>query len=181
VASTTTRLLVDLNRSAGHPRVLSERTRRLPPDERARILARHHAPHRARVSDRIARNARAGTPTLHLAIHSFTPVLDGVARAVDVGLLYDPRRRPEAAFCARLSRELRRRAPGLRVRANRPYRGDSDGLTTWLRSLHPARRYLGVELEVSQALVLGPPARRRRLQRLLRSSLAAVLEGPARP
>ena len=44
-------------------------------------------------------------------------------------------------------------APELRVRYNYPYRGDSDGLTTWLRKKHPAARYLGIEIEINQRLV----------------------------
>jgi hypothetical protein len=39
------------------------------------------------------------------------------------------------------------------VRFNYPYSGASDGLSTWLRKRHPQTRYLGVELEINQALV----------------------------
>ena len=35
---------------------------------------------------------------LHVAVHSFTPVLHGERRNADVGLLYDPARPRERAF-----------------------------------------------------------------------------------
>src|SRR5688572_9101508 len=44
--STVSRLVVDLNRSAHHPKLFSEFTRPLPAEERARILRRHYLPHR---------------------------------------------------------------------------------------------------------------------------------------
>ena len=41
VASTVTRLLVELNRSPGHPQLYSEETRDLPRSEKVRIVARY--------------------------------------------------------------------------------------------------------------------------------------------
>lgn len=168
-----TRLLVDTNRSPDHPAVFSEFTRDLGPPERARLIARHHAPHRARVeravADAIVRRGRV----LHLGVHSFTPVLEGKVRDVDVALLYDPARAPEAATARAMLDDLRVRLPDLRVRANQPYRGTSDGLTTSLRGVFPASRYSGIELEVSQALLTGSdPRARRRVEQALVAVLA---------
>jgi predicted N-formylglutamate amidohydrolase len=175
VAATLSRLVVDLNRSAGHPRLLSERTRLLTSAERYRLLARHYHPHRARVLDRLTRLQARGRRVVHVAVHSFTPVLDGVPRRADIGLLYDPRRREEAAFARRWSRALRAADPSLRVLANHPYRGDSDGLTTSLRKLHPETLYLGLELEVNQALLAAGPRRWREVRALLTATLRAAL------
>ena len=155
VASTTTRLLVDLNRSLGHPQLFSEPTRGLPSEERARLIARHWRPHRAEVERRCARSIAAGRRVLHLAIHSFTPVLDGKVREVDVGLLYDPGRALERRICRAVQRELARALPRLRVRRNWPYRGTSDGLTTHLRRRFEAGAYAGIELELNQARLGG--------------------------
>src|SRR5690349_3517443 len=55
VAATTTRLLVDLNRSPHNPRAFSEITRRLPPADRRRLLEEHHRPHWDTVRARLAR------------------------------------------------------------------------------------------------------------------------------
>lgn len=154
-AATVTRLLVDLNRSPHHPRVFSEWTRALPRVERAGLLARYHAPHRDAVEGDVAEFVRRGRRVLHLGVHSFTPVLDGVVRRADLGLLYDPRRPLEHSLCAAWADELMRALPHLAVRRNQPYRGVSDGLTTWLRQRFPADAYLGIEIEVNQRL-LGP-------------------------
>jgi hypothetical protein len=61
------------------------------------------------------------------------------------------------------------------VHRNRPYRGTGDGLTTELRA-ELGRRYVGIELEVSQALPAGPDGRWRALRRDLRRALARALE-----
>ncbi len=180
IAATTSRLVVDLNRSPHHPRLLSEVTRALPAELRARILRRHYRPHREAVEREIARLAGGGARVVHVAVHSFTPVLDGVRRETDVGLLYDPARRPERVFCARWQRALRDLAPELRLRRNFPYRGAADGLTTALRRRHPASHYLGIELELDQGALLGPPAAARRLRRAVVESLRAVLGECAR-
>jgi predicted N-formylglutamate amidohydrolase len=178
VVAEITRLLVDLNRSEDNPAVVSRFTRDLPPDIRERLLARWHRPHRARVLTEVARVLARRRAVLHVAVHSFTPVLDGVVRTADVGLLYDPSRARERDAAARWRAVLRELAPELRVRMNYPYRGTSDGLTTALRRLHGDRDYAGIELELSQGIV----ADRRRfaaLQRVIAGSLGAVLS-PAR-
>jgi predicted N-formylglutamate amidohydrolase len=151
--ATLTRLLVDLNRSPGHPRVFSEFTRGLPREEREEILERWHAPHRERVVADVGELAVSAWPVVHLGVHSFTPVLDGVVRRADVALLYDPSRPGEAALCSAWARELRRLLPDLAVRRNQPYRGVSDGLTTWLRRQFGAEAYVGAEIEVNQRLL----------------------------
>lgn len=157
ISSTTTRLLVDLNRSPENPRVFSDVTRSLARDQRASLLSNYHAPHWIKV-----REAIESTPgrTIHIAVHSFTPILEGARRAFSIGLLYDPKRSPETDFAASWQRALRQRLGSSRVRRNSPYRGDSDGLTTALRKIYPAPRYLGIELEVNQASIRKAPAQK---------------------
>lgn len=151
--ATVTRLLVDLNRSATNPAVFSEVTRALPKAELATLLAQYHTPHRERVETALAALLAEGHDVLHLGVHSFTPVLRGVERRADLALLYDPARPSEQAFAAAWTDRLREALPERRIRRNHPYRGSSDGLTTTLRGRFPADRYLGIEIEVSQALV----------------------------
>jgi predicted N-formylglutamate amidohydrolase len=153
LAVTWSRLFVEANRAPTNRRIWSPYTAALAPDERARILARYWQPHRSAVEERVARALARGRRVLHIAVHSFTPELDGRVRNADVGLLYDSRRAREAALCRRWKAILGRLDPELRVRHNYPYRGSDDGLTTWLRKRHPEARYLGVELEFNQALV----------------------------
>lgn len=172
LACTATRLLVDPNRSKGHPELFSEWTRGLPPDERDAILERWWRPHRTAVRELVESRERV----LHLSVHSFTPRWKGRLRTVDVGFLYDPARARERAFASGWLEALRSRRGDLRLRRNRPYRGDGDGLTTRLRARFGERRYLGVELEVSQRFPRGPRPAWRRLRRDLRLSLDEALE-----
>jgi predicted N-formylglutamate amidohydrolase len=174
--STISRLLVDLNRSPAHPRLHAEPIRALPDAVRADIVRKHYLPFRSRAERAIRRAIEDGGRVIHLSSHSFTPVLDGVVRQADVGLLYDPARPGEAALCREWQACLGHRAPGLRVRRNYPYTGKSDGLTAYLRRRFAADRYLGIELEINQLIVTsGGDA----WQRLRQDLVASLLEGLA--
>lgn len=152
--STTSRLLVDLNRSVGHPRLYSEASRSAPTKVRSEILERYYLPHRNRVEADIAAAVARGSRITHVASHSFTPALDGAVRNADIGLLYDPARPGEVELCRRWQAQLRALAPDLKVRRNYPYAGKSDGLTAYLRRRFPAEIYIGIELEINQKHVL---------------------------
>lgn len=179
--ATTSRLLVDLNRSLGHPRLYSDRTRVLPASERALIVDRHWRPHRAAVERAVATAIGRGARVLHIAAHTFTPVFDGAVRRADVGLLFDPARPLEAAIARTWQEELRRALPKLRVRRNYPYRGVADGLTTALRRRHGARDYAGIELEVNQRIAAHAGSDRTLLVRALAATLTAAAARAARP
>jgi predicted N-formylglutamate amidohydrolase len=172
LAVTWSRLFVEGNRSETNPRIWSRFTADLPREERQRILDRWWRPHRAAVEKAVASAVRQSR-VVHVAVHSFTPELDGDVRNADVSFLYDSRRKAEAALCRRWAEMLASLEPDLRIRHNYPYRGASDGLTTWLRKQHSESRYLGVEIEINQALV---GARGwRAFQQNVASSLAELL------
>jgi predicted N-formylglutamate amidohydrolase len=179
VASTVSRLLVDLNRSIGHPRLFSAATRGLPAAVRGRIIEQHYVAYRTRVerlvADAVARRRRV----VHISSHSFTPVLDGKVRHADVGLLYDPRRQGEVELCARWKQALAALAPALRVRRNYPYAGKGDGLTAYLRRRFPAAAYVGIELEVNQRIVHAGGRPWGELRRALVESLRQACAFPA--
>jgi predicted N-formylglutamate amidohydrolase len=105
--ATTTRLVVDLNRSPGNRNVFSEYTRALTAEQRAAAMARHYWPYRRAVEDAVARCVATGATVLHVSAHSFTPALRGEVRNCDVGFLYDPRRAAEVRFVERSPRRLR--------------------------------------------------------------------------
>jgi predicted N-formylglutamate amidohydrolase len=133
VSSTISRLLVDLNRSTGHPQLFSVATRSSPARARANIVARHYRPYRDRVERLVERRLSRGQRVIHVSSHSFTPKLNGRVRTADVGLLYHPGRRGEALLCTRWQEALLAVLPDLRVRRNYPYAGKGDGLTSHLR------------------------------------------------
>lgn len=54
---------------------------------RARRVAAIHAPYHAAIANVL--DARAGRPTVLVALHSFTPVMAGRARPWDIGILHD--------------------------------------------------------------------------------------------
>jgi predicted N-formylglutamate amidohydrolase len=173
VFTRVSRLLVDQNRSAHNRRVFSEFTAKLSVPERARLLQRYHTEHRRSVEQAVEASLREARRVVHVAVHSFAPRLAGRVRRADVGLLYDPSRVAERAFCTRWQEALRELAPTLRVRRNYPYRGDDDGLTRHLRACHDARRYLGIELELNQALLGGDAAA---VARTVSTSLEKLIE-----
>lgn len=168
--ATTTRLVVDLNRSPDNRNVFSAYTRALSAAERAAALAKHYRPYRDAVESTVADAVRAGDGVLHVSAHSFTPVLRGEVRRCDVGFLYDPRRKAEVEFVEAWYAALHAAAPELTLRRNYPYRGVSDALVTHLRRRYAARGYVGMELEVNQKHV-GTPG-----WRDLVAVLAATLE-----
>jgi predicted N-formylglutamate amidohydrolase len=142
LSTAISRLLVDANRSRHHPRVVA----RVPGFSRDDLLQRYWEPHRQAVAAAVLESA----PCTHIAVHSFTPVLEGRARHADVGLLYDPGRPAERALALAWQRALVRRAPAVRVRRNYPYLGKADGLPTELRRQHAPETYRGFELELNQ-------------------------------
>ena len=174
VTSTVSRLLVDLNRSIGHPQVFSAATRSAPAKLRAQIVEQHYRPYRVRVERFVRQSVSRGRRVIHISSHSFTPELDGKVRRADVGLLYHPGRRGESELCARWKTSLAGFAPELRVRRNYPYAGKGDGLTSHLRLRFPSNAYVGIELEVNQGIVLAGGRRWTALRRALIDSLRAA-------
>lgn len=149
--SSTTRLLVDLNRSVRNRSLFSEFTSSLDAKTKKKILEYYYYPYRNDVENYIQQAIRGKQQVLHLSVHSFTPILSVQERRVDIGFLYDPRRRKEKEFCRLWRLAMQKKAPcPLLFRNNQPYRGRSDGLTTYLRSKHKENDYLGIELEVNQ-------------------------------
>jgi predicted N-formylglutamate amidohydrolase len=88
---------------------------------------------------------------VHIASHSFTPVLKNKKRLMDVGLLYDPKRQAEKQFCRLWKKHIRdaSSAKQYAIRSNAPYKGVSDGIPACFRKFFGSR-YLGIELELNQ-------------------------------
>lgn len=150
----TSRLLIDLNRSIGHPHLFSEVTTSLPLNIRQAIVARYYEPYRKRVERAIIEAIDCGNNVIHIASHSFTAVFKGQERLADVGLLYDPSRLGEHQLCCYWQSKLKECLPELTIRRNYPYLGKADGFTSYLRRQFPADRYLGIELEINQKHVV---------------------------
>lgn len=148
----TGRLLVETNRSLGHPALFSRFTKNLSDNEKKKILKEFYIPYRQRIEEAIRDYIKYGEKVLHLSVHTFTPVLNNEIRNCDIGLLYDPQRKYEKDFCETLKDSIRLQKSEIRVRFNYPYLGKSDGFTTYLRGIFP-EKYLGIEIEVNQSQV----------------------------
>jgi predicted N-formylglutamate amidohydrolase len=156
--SKVTRLLIDLNRSPDNPGRFSEITKALSAEEKAAIENRYYTPYRGGVQSAFARCIEKR----------------GLVRIADIGLLYDPSRKNEAAFCVSWQEALHRLQPDVKIRRNYPYRGKSDGFTTHLRRSFPERSYLGIELEVNQKILRNGAAWLKLRQALLQSLLTTL-------
>jgi len=98
----------------------------------------------------------SGLQIIHLAIHSFTPELNGEIRNADIGILYDPSRTSERACADIIVDEIHHCNRKMIVRRNYPYQGKTDGLCTALRKkFDPFKtgRYIGFEIEINQKLL----------------------------
>jgi predicted N-formylglutamate amidohydrolase len=177
--ATVTRLLVELNRSIGHPSHFSVVTNALSREEREALIQNYYLPYRQSVESDIAAAIAAGQRALHFSMHTFTPQLDGQVRKADVGLLYDPRRPGEAAICAAIRRDFALRRPDLVVRMNYPYQGKADGFTTRMRKKWNAAAYVGIEIELNQKWPLG--CDRRAWRRIVRDLCLAIESTVGRP
>lgn len=148
---TVTRLVIDLNRTAG--------------DLPEALLQRWYWPYRRGVEAAIAKRIKRGLRVLHLSVHSFTPVKNAVVRTADIGLLYDPKRPLEIAICKAWQPLLA--AHGYRVRRNYPYVGWTDGFTTYLRTRFAAGQYAGIEIEMNQKLARDAKSLKRYAQAMM--------------
>ena len=150
--ATVTRLLIDCNRSLNNTSCFSEVTQHLPSAEKQQLIDQYYLPYRQQTENVINSHISRGYQVFQLSCHSFTPVFNDIPRSAGIGLLYDPKRHGEKEV-ARQWQGLLSLQTGYRIRMNYPYTGSSDGFTSHLRKLHPETDYLGLELEVNQALV----------------------------
>lgn len=121
------RLVIDCNRSLDHPGLIlpeSDGTPvpanlRLSPEDRAVRIASLFDPYHAAIREQAQRLQAAmggdGAPVI-LSIHSFTPIMDAIARPWEIGILWNREPRLPEPLIRRL-----RAMPGLTVGDNEPY------------------------------------------------------------
>tara|TARA_B100000929_G_C15484103_1_gene412220 strand:- start:337 stop:1026 length:690 start_codon:yes stop_codon:yes gene_type:complete len=146
------RLLIETNRSKHHPKLFSRYSRLLSDQDKADILQIYYTSYRTIIESKIREYMKEGEAVIHLSVHTFTPVLNGVERNCDIGILYDPKRLTEKNFCYDFKAAIQRKNSKLKLRFNYPYLGKADGFTTALRKIFP-ENYSGIEIEVKQKWV----------------------------
>lgn len=150
--ATTSRLLIELNRSIHHPNLFSTLTMTLSKEEKKKIIETFYLPYRNTISGVVENEIEKNNEVIHISIHSFTPELNGVVRNADIGLLFDPSRENEKNFCKNWKKKIKAKS-NLKVRFNYPYKGTADGFTTFLRKKF-LYNYSGIELEVNNKLLI---------------------------
>jgi predicted N-formylglutamate amidohydrolase len=166
------RLLIELNRSLHHPKLFSE-FMQAASDSEKKQLKDFYLKYRSEVEKGIESLISKEFQVIHVGVHSFTPVMDGITRNADIGLLYDPSRSAEKDFCAAWKKSLKEKDSSLRIRYNYPYLGKADGFTTSLRKGFKEKQYAGIELEVNQAFFKGKKGAE--LIEVLKSSLQQII------
>ena len=151
--STTSRLLIELNRSINNKNLFSEFTKPLLVEQKQTLIDNYYNTYRQAITDYIALQLKHNISVLHLSIHSFTPVLNLKVRQCDIGILYDSRLEQEKLYATKLKRNIIALNPDYRVRYNYPYLGKADGFTTALRQQFK-NNYIGIEVEINQSFAL---------------------------
>ncbi len=154
--STTTRLLVDLNRSLFKRSLFSEFSIVLPQCEKATLIKQNYTPFRQQFSTNISRLLYSHKFVMHVSVHSFTPVLNQKVRNADIGILFDPGFGIEKILARKWRSLIKAEMPKLNVRFNYPYRGKPGGHVFDLRKQFGAHCYAGIELEMNQKYAFDP-------------------------
>ncbi len=165
--ATTSRLLIELNRSLHHPNLFSAISKLLPKQEKEKIIEGYYQPYRNAFVEQVEKELSESKQVIHISVHSFTPVLDEEVRNADIGLLYDPSIPEEKKFCKEWKQELQKFS-SFRIRYNYPYKGTADGFTTYLRKKFP-ENYIGIELELNQALLTNESTKKQLTNDLIKS------------
>ena len=173
VAGTVSRLVYDCNRPPEAPSAMPERSERfdipgnrdLPESCKAARIEAVYRPFERALENLLDTRG----PSVLVTVHSFTPVYNGVPRAVELGILHDAD--------ARLADAIMSCAPAmvdLRTERNAPY-GPGDGVThTLIRHALP-RRWCNVMLEIRNDLIAAPTDQER-VARQLHALIGRALE-----
>jgi len=179
ILQTYSRLAIDCNRPLGVPSsipLISESTvipgnQGLSPAqcaERARAIFR---PYHTRLLTEFERRAKAGQPSVLIAMHSFTPTFMGVSRPWHAGMLYNRDARLGRALIELLGRE-----PELVIGDNEPY--SVSDLSDYGVVVYGEQRGIPhVEIEIRQDLLedgAGQEAWAKRFARLLPEACAGL-------
>lgn len=158
IASTVSRLVFDCNRPPEAPDAMPAQNdgfdvpgnADISAQDRQHRAASYYVPFHAQV----ARQMAAPSAAVLVTVHSFTPVYQGRARAVEIGVLHDADARLADALLDTASAHT-----DLRVVRNQPY-GPQDGVTHTLKTHALAQGHLNVMIEVRNDLIATPQAQR---------------------
>lgn len=157
VLSRFTRLLADPNRPEGHPELFRPRAEGRPvrmnqglstEEEESRLAGLYRAYHGA-----VDAQVGAHAAEILFSVHSFTDLYEGVARQLEVGVLFTT----EAELAGRVADSIAQ--AGMRVALNEPYSG-KDGLMYSVDHHARTHQRRAIEIEVRQDLIVDGKFRR---------------------
>jgi predicted N-formylglutamate amidohydrolase len=174
VLSRFSRLFCDANRDPADPTVIVPRVAQhalefnefLSPSERALRIDRYHSAFHARIDKLLEERLPMGGYIALVSVHSFVPILYGLQRELDVGVLFNP----YEAIARRLAQSLEGR--GLTTALNEPYSGRR-GLIYSAERHGLNHQIVYLELEVNQAL-LSTPAKVYHLARIIAEAISEL-------
>ena len=169
------RLVIDCNRDPARADAISEVSdgsaiagnAALDEGQRAARIAAIHAPYHAAIGEALSRQRE---PPILIALHSFTPLMNGCARPWHAGVLHD---RGDTRFSNAVLAGLRTRldAP---VGDNEPYAMDGIDFTVPHHCYEAGRPY--AELELRQDLIADPAGQDRWAELLAEVLLASLTQ-----
>ena len=179
IAQRFSRLVIDCNRDPARPDSIPEVSdgsaipgnRSLTEEGRAARIETVFAPYHARIAAELDARAELGVPTIVVALHSFTPVMQAFARPWSFGVLH----LGGSPFSDAMLAQLRALPGAPEVGDNEPYRMDNVDFTIPHHAIGRGLDY--VELEVRQDLLesdTGEQAVARALAEALPAALSAL-------
>jgi predicted N-formylglutamate amidohydrolase len=164
IFSTVSRLIVDLNRDLLNPTLFSEFTASLDDAGRKKIIHTYYRPHWRKLSRTFQALAAKKHQVIHIGVHSMTDNFNGQERPMQLALLYNPQRKKEKTFAKIWIEELREEFPRYKITRNNPYEGKNGGVTGFFRKIYDEKTYIGLEIELNQALATSFSGQKERQQ-----------------
>ncbi len=157
------RLVIDCNRDPASPEacmpvsdsILIAGNHALSASDRESRVTAIHRPYHDRIATILADRDSQGRATILIALHSFTPVMTGIPRPWDIGILYSG---GNTSF-ARILLEVLSDTAGSMIGDNEPYRMDETDYTIPRHAFGNLAPY--VEIEVRQDLIGDAEGQRR--------------------
>jgi predicted N-formylglutamate amidohydrolase len=177
------RLVADLNRAPGHRECMAEVSDHIPVPANMGLSAREKKrrldeifwPYQMEIGRQTKKMLGRDIVPLLVAVHSFTPQMDGKKRPWDIGILFNHEKKIAKTF----AREFRKRYPKYRIGENAPYSLKDErfkGSTIWRWGEQQGLPYIFVEFRQD---LIDTPRKARRWANMFLTCLAAVLEDPA--
>lgn len=156
VASRVSRLVYDCNRAPESPTAIVTRSEHdtvpgnlnLTPDMRQQRIDSVYRPFEKQITELLDRRSSLNIETTLVTVHSFTPVMRGVPRAVEIGVLHDS----DSCFADNMLRLAASLSSRL-IKRNQPY-GPDDDVTHTLKLHALPRNMHNVMLEVRNDLLM---------------------------